>query len=179
MIWVEALISGVTGRLTNVAASTVVFQGLENGLTAPHRYVWEPTTIDDATARTARKNQNPKLVSTDKYNFTVHCWGSKIDDCVAMRAALRQAMKEEIGARGSFEFGVATWAYPEWARVGFVLSQQIAMFVASVEMTLPAAPLDYPSQIDSNNYDTVTIAAVGNVTPTSTAGDGFLEQGED
>jgi hypothetical protein len=102
-----------------------------------------------------------------------------MDDCQAMRAALREAMKNILLSRGAFTFDLATWAYPEWARVGHVLSQQVGIIVDDVEMVIPSAALDYPAQIQSNDYDTVTITDVQQQSPaTSTAGDGILENGE-
>ena len=178
MIFVNTLLTAISGRLTNVAPTTLTVRDLANGLVTPHRYVWEPTSIDDATTQRAFRNQNPKLVGTDMFNFAVHCWAATYDDAQAMRLALRQALKEELGARGNFVFGSASWTWPEWAITGYVLSQNVGLLVASVEMVLPTSALDYPAQIAANEYDTVTITAVGNQPATSTAGDGILESGE-
>lgn len=173
-------LTAVATSLQYVAETTLTLRGLENGLVSVNRYIWEPLTIDDATSeKFAYRNKNPKLVATDKYNFAVHCWGATYDDAQCMRWALRQALKENSSGRAGFEFGQARWTFPDWAKTGFVLTQNVGLLIASVEINLPTIALAYPALLETNTYDTVTITSFENLPVTSTGGDGILEQGED
>lgn len=178
-VFIQEFLDAIVTSLANVASTTLTIRDLQSGLVAPHRYVWEPTTIEDVTdTKFAYRNKNPKCVATDQWNFTVHCWGATYNDCQAMRLALREALKVQSGGRAAFEFGTATWSFPEWALSGYVLSQQIGLMIGATEMTLPTTPLSYPSQISANTYPTVTITAFEALPVTSTPGDGLLENGE-
>lgn len=176
----NAQLTSIATSLANVAETTLILQNLANGFVSVNRYVWEPQTIEDATqSKFAYRNKNPKLVSTDQYNFAVHCWGATYDDAQCMRWALRQALKENSSGRAGFNFGTAQWTFPEWAKTGFVLTQNVGLLIASVEINLPSTALAYPALLETNTYDTVTISAFENLPVTSPSSDGLLEQGED
>lgn len=178
------------GTYLQFVAPTVRGDSAKYAIAAPPRYNWRASGVDIITDRTAVADgyADEYFIGVDGYEASVDCWGATEDDCVAMRIALINAIRDTVKGR-NYKIGKSDFDEPNAVEeLGFHLLVPVTVYLLCPEVDVAtvaaAAPADgqFPNasaQVTASKDGQADLETFGFDTTGALPTDGTIVAGEE